>query len=426
MTEIMLKRQAATIAAYYYRTAQLPCISEIAYFQPHDQVSHRLGLMDVDGNKKPAYDLWNYVDTNRTFKLADRYLPYLNMYYTDPNRYKTFYELMDLTDSGYWNRISETDFSSNIIRRIVEEDSPVIRLSGPNRYDTSIATAEELKEVLGVDSFKAIVLTTGRNFADALGGGYLAAKMQAPILITNPNSQKDIDKINDFLRRNLDPDGTLYILGGEGAVPQSCLKGLEDYKNVIRLAGKDRYKTNLLILEKAGVTDEDIPICTGKSFADSLAASATGKALLLVKGDGSLSAEQKAFLAAHSSNRFYIIGGTGAVNETIENEAKAYNSVQRLSGKTRYETSTLIAETFFHKPEKAILAYSHNFPDALGGGPLGYFTGSPIILTQTTKESTAQKYTYAQDIRKGYILGGDRWISSSCAALIFQLNADLD
>ena len=327
---------------------------------------------------------------------------------------------MDLTNTGFWSGISEDIFNRNALVRTLE-DTVGTRLSGKTRYETSIETAEELKNVLGVESFHTMILTTGDNFADALAGGYLAARKNAPILIT---SEKKAAQMNDFIRRNLEPDGTLYVLGGEGAVSAKCLEGLEDFKNIVRLSGKGRYETNLAILNEAGVTDEDILICTGKNFADSLAASAAGRPILLV--GNSLNDAQKKFLSDHSANNFYIIGGTGAVSAELEEAISVYRKPVRLSGKSRYETSTLIASTFFSHPEKAVLAYSHNFPDALGGGPLAYAIGAPIILTQTTKESAAKAYTYANGIHKGYILGGTRWISPSCAGIIFDYDPNIE
>ncbi|MBQ1508865.1 MAG: cell wall-binding repeat-containing protein [Erysipelotrichaceae bacterium] len=419
MTEIMLKRQAATIAAYYYRTAQLPCISEIAYFQPHDQVSHRLGLMDVDGNKKPAYDLWKYVDTNLTFKLADRYLPYLNMYYTDPDRYQTFYELMDLTDSGYWNRISESDFSNNIIRRIVEEENTVTRLSGKLRYDTSIRIADELRKVLGADKFDNIVLATGENFADALGGGYLAAKKNAPILLTKPSQA---NKINTYINENLREGGTVYILGGTGALPEECLTGLNSSFRKERLYGKTRYDTSLAILNAAGVDDEPILIATGKSSADSLSASALGLPMLLVDGKkDSLNEKQKDFLQNHSSNAFYVLGGNGAVSDSIEAEISSIHSVSRIKGSTRYETTIEIARTFYPSSASAVLAAARDkeFPDGLCAGPLAYALKAPILLTNDGKEDKAAAYASSESIHSGYITGGAARISDDTAKKIF-------
>ncbi|MBQ1476525.1 MAG: hypothetical protein IIZ33_00025, partial [Erysipelotrichaceae bacterium] len=123
MKTLLLYRQAASIAAYYYRAAQVPCISDIAYFQPHDQdaeVTNKLGLMEVDGTKKPAYDVWKYVDTNLSYAYTNKYLKYLNMYYPEGEKKNSYYELMDLTNSGYWSGISEDTFNKNALVRTVE------------------------------------------------------------------------------------------------------------------------------------------------------------------------------------------------------------------------------------------------------------------------------------------------------------------
>ena len=45
--------------------------------------------------------------------------------------------------------------------------------------------AETYKEKSGVEKFDAIIIATGKNFADALSGSYLAVVKNAPILLTN-------------------------------------------------------------------------------------------------------------------------------------------------------------------------------------------------------------------------------------------------
>lgn len=98
------------------------------------------------------------------------------------------------------------------------------------------------------------------------------------------------------------------------------------------LSGADRYATNLAILEKAGVEDQEILVCTGSGFADSLSASATGLPVLL-SGQG-LTPAQKEFLA-ETSGKFIIIGGTGAVDVKLEAELTTFGAVERLSGADR-------------------------------------------------------------------------------------------
>ena len=55
-------------------------------------------------------------------------------------------------------------------------------------------------------------------------------------------------------------------------------------------------------------TTDEVLIATGKNYADSLSASATGLPMLLV--DKNLTDSQKAFLQ-NTSRKFVILGGTG-------------------------------------------------------------------------------------------------------------------
>ena len=279
----------------------------------------------------------------------------------------------------------------------------VYRIAGTNRYETSLKTASALKEQLKIEKFSEVILANGRNFPDALAGSCLAGKLNAPILMANEKAQYS-EPLRTFIKENLESGGTIYILGGTGAVPDSVVRGLEGFE-IKRLAGATRYETNLMILEEAGVAKEPILVCTGRGFADSLSASATGYPILLV--GKSVTADQEAFMAAHKGNQFYIIGGESAVSADIEPIVKNYGKVKRIAGNSRYETSILVAEIFFENPKTAVLASAKNFPDGLCGGPLAMSKNAPLILTATGKESTAVTYAKANGIRVGAVLGGD-------------------
>ncbi|MBQ1476773.1 MAG: cell wall-binding repeat-containing protein, partial [Erysipelotrichaceae bacterium] len=163
----------------------------------------------------------------------------------------------------------------------------------------------------------------------------------------------------------------------------------------------------------------------GTNYADSLAASATGLPMLLVNGKNtSLNDGQRSFLSSHSSNTFYIIGGTGAVSSDIETDISSINSVRRLSGRLRFDTSVLIAETFFSDPDKVILSYSHNFPDGLSGGPLAYALKSPVLLTRKNSEKAALDYVSSHSIKSGYLCGGEGVLPDTTARIIFSLPED--
>ena len=289
----------------------------------------------------------------------------------------------------------------------------VVRLYGPERYSTAASAAEELKKILGVEKFQNIIVACGTNFPDALSGTYLAAVKQAPILLVKGSF---VGAVNDYIRENLAPGGTVYLLGDNGVVPDSVGRGISGIR-IKRLGGNTRYDTNLLILQEAGIAGKDIIVCTGTNFADSLSASAVGLPILLVK-DG-LYANQKEFLKSVSGN-FIIVGGTNAVNTTVEKQLASYGRVSRVAGTNRYETSVKVAQRFFHNPSTVVLAYAQNFPDGLSGGPLAYATKAPLILTDNNKPGAAKSYAESLIVNKVYIMGGFTLIVDKTVDYIFN------
>ena len=282
-----------------------------------------------------------------------------------------------------------------------EEEDEVSRLFGATRYETGYKVADALKEELGVDKFEAVVVATGKNFADALAGSYLAVQKNAPIILTNGKAD-NITTLHTYIKYNVVTGGKVYILGGESAVPNEVaeLKGYD----VVRLAGQSRYETNLAILEEAGITGDELIVATGKSFADSLSASATKLPILLTKPGAELNEGQMA--VAEKANKIYIIGGEGAVDTAVEEELTDYGDVVRVFGETRYETSIAVANTFFADVDMTVAANAKNFPDGLCGGPLAAAMNAPLILTADAKTEAATDYMKTNEIASGYVLGG--------------------
>ena len=291
------------------------------------------------------------------------------------------------------------------------------RISGVGRSETAIEAANELKEVLGIEKFDTIILASGEGFADALAGSYLAVKKDAPILLVRKTT---IELNKNYILDNLTEGGTVYILGGTAAVPQEMEDALEGL-NVVRIKGEDRFDTNLKILEEAGIKNEEILICTGWNFADSLSASATGLPILMLNTTkDALTADQEAFLAKYADNKFTVIGGTAAVSEKLEADVEAIvGEADRVYGGTREETSVKIAQRYFSVPDYALVAYSRNFPDGLCGGPLAHALKAPLLLVNAGVEAPAAEYIKSQGIPGGAILGGPAAVSEDSAQIVF-------
>lgn len=296
----------------------------------------------------------------------------------------------------------------------------VVRIAGDNRYETGYKAANALKEKLGVDKFDAVIIATGKNFADALSGSYLAVTKNAPILLTDGKAAK-VEVLHDYIKENLKTNGTIYILGGISAVPANVAE-IDGY-TVERLEGDDRYETNLKILKEAGITGNELIVATGKDFADCLSASATGKPILLVNPKKTLNDEQKAIVKMFENGKVYIIGGESAVNKTYENELAKITDVKRVFGKNRRETSIKVAETFFKDAKTAVVAYAKNYPDGLCGGPLAAAMNAPLLLTQDGKTTEAAGYVATNNIFSGYVLGGNSVLTDEPVVEVFALGS---
>ncbi|MBQ1521268.1 MAG: cell wall-binding repeat-containing protein, partial [Erysipelotrichaceae bacterium] len=295
----------------------------------------------------------------------------------------------------------------------------ITRVAGETRFGTAMAVANTFRDNQKLDSLDTVILACSSNFADALAGSYLAVVRNAPILLTNTGKAAEI---NAYVSKVLKKGGRVYVLGGPAAVPESCLKGLEGFE-IKRLAGENRYETNLAILNEAGVDTDVILVGTGRNFADSLSASATGLPLVLV--NDRLNMDHYYFLNDNRSKTFVILGGTGAVNSEIEEIITSWVSkCERVAGETRYETSKLIAERFFPEATGAVIAYAGDFPDGLCGGPLSFQIGAPLLLTAEGKDTEARHFMRDHGIKDGYVLGGTARLTDELVRKVFYLGEE--
>ena len=327
-------------------------------------------------------------------------------------------------DGNYTFTATVTDPEGKAVSDTRTEERNFYRAYGKTRYQTSLVIAEEYKKVLGVELFESVVVATGENFPDALTGSYLAIAKNAPIILVNTKKAASIKEVSDYIKKNLKKDGTVYILGGDAAVSMDMEAALENL-TVKRISGSNRYNTNLEILKEVGFkAGEELLITTGTNYPDSLSASSTGKAIMIVSE--ALKQTQKDFLAGFGGDiKITILGGDNAVSEDLALELAEYTNsgIDRVSGATRYETSTKIAEKYFGRVNTVILAYAANFPDALCAGPLGYALGAPVLMTKTGRIQAADEYTADKYLFTGYVLGGSILIDDDSAVQIFNIES---
>lgn len=146
----------------------------------------------------------------------------------------------------------------------------VERISGKNRYETSVKIAEKL----GNKNEKGVFIVSGENYADALSAAPIAAKEGMPILLTSKESLSE--EVISYLKNVQTPKQ--YIIGGKAVVDSSIGNLLS---NPYRIQGQNRYETNAEILKEFSTKLDFTTVITavgegptGKEFADALSGAA--------------------------------------------------------------------------------------------------------------------------------------------------------
>ncbi len=331
------------------------------------------------------------------------------------------------TGLGNYTGTAETTFT--ILEKIPKYKltEQMLRVAGKDRFETSFAIADFVKSVRGDQLYNCAIVANSQSFADALSGTYLSTKKTAPILLVKPGYQKSIDNVVNYIRQNVRPGVTVYLLGGEAVVPSQVEEELQGEYRVRRLYGKSRYETNIEILKEAGVKGSDnILICDGRNFPDALSASSTGLPVLLVPP--SLNDAQKDYL--EEIQQFEIkpiaVGGTAAVTEDAMATVEGYlGEGERIAGKNRFYTSAKLGEKFFGDHcRSAIIVSGLNFPDGLCGGLVSKALGIPLLLVGNNWKSdyaVAHTHTYYEKV---VMLGGEGSVETASAIRVLHLTLE--
>ena len=414
--------------AYYYKVKAI-CADSAANSEFCDEVSvtcilaqPQVNITQIEETGRPQltwndvegadrYEIWRKVGTDGTYK---------KFYVAKGTK---FINTSVETEKTYFYKVRAIATRNSNINSAFSSEQSVLcssayRLYGDNRYQTSFEVADALKDKLGITKFNTIVVASGSDYPDALSAGYLANKKNAPIIMVDKNN---VSETNNYISNNLAQGGTVYLLGGVAVVPDETTSGINGCI-VKRLEGKSRYETNLAILKETGFSGGKFLVCTGRDFADGLSASAIELPILLV--DNKLTEEQITLLnefGSKDNNKAYIIGGEGVISENVEAALGNYAITERIGGANRYDTSRLVADKFFNNSEYAVVAYAHNFPDGICAGPLAQKLGAPLLLTSDGNSAQSKAYCKAEEIYKGYVLGGKSIISDNTIMDILSL-----
>ncbi|WP_191565972.1 cell wall-binding repeat-containing protein [Metabacillus idriensis] len=297
------------------------------------------------------------------------------------------------------------------------EEMPTYRISGADRYETSVNVSKE-----GWETSDVAVISTGRNYPDALSATPLAYKNEAPLLLTDTNSLPK--SVKEELKRL--KVKKVILIGGTAVIGANVEKEIKELgiNSIQRIGGADRYETSVNIANEVSTYGE-VVVATGQSFADALSiapiAAQLEMPILLTKKD-EVPAPVANYIQTEEVYAAYVIGGNQVISEKAANKLP---DVVRLSGETRYETNSQVIDYFseYIMMDTPLIATGKNYPDALAGSALASYYSNPIILTdpvkaQQTTKNTVQTYSEFADFY--YIIGGQTALPDSAVEGLFN------
>ncbi|KTE92129.1 cell wall-binding repeat-containing protein [Desulfitobacterium hafniense] len=326
---------------------------------------------------------------------------------------------LNISGKGLFTILISEKGTNNAYEYLMVASQGLQRLSGANRVDTALAIARGSY----YGKVKAVVVARSDEFPDALTGSVLAYKKEAPVLLVG-HSEADCEKLIEYLKGYLEPQGTVYILGGTRAVSQyveDSVKG-NGFNNVIRLGGVDRYGTAARISDHLDVTQgRPVVIASGQSFPDSLSVSSIAAAQqfpLLIVNPYSIPDEIKEELLQLNPSKVYIIGLQGAVSDRVKDEVAqltgiGLENIIRIGGQDRYASTLAVAQYFEPSGRGVSIATGRDFPDALAGSVYSARLQDPLILVEKSLSADLREYLNVRKPSDIVIFGGQGAVSSA-------------
>lgn len=177
---------------------------------------------------------------------------------------------------------------------------PVERIWGDDRYETSVAIADEL------DRIEIVLLSTGTTFADALSGGAASTQVDAAILLTAGDQPHEV---TTAAIERLDAP-RVVALGGPAA---------DAYPEAEPIVGKTRIDTAIKVADEFFDGASVVGIARSDEFPDALAGAthiAKFGGPILLNPPGPLDPRVAAWLSAHRNEivEGFVYGGEAAVS----------------------------------------------------------------------------------------------------------------
>ncbi len=212
--------------------------------------------------------------------------------------------------------------------------SEVVRVGGSTRFQTAVEIArKEVSSSAGTSD--TVFIINAFSFPDALAAAPVAARAQAPILLTGKGT---LDGSTEAFLSAHPVFTKAVIVGGSSVVATSVFDALASAPlslEVTRVSGPTRYDTALAVA-KSGVLHYDViplseVVVTGQNFPDGLSATgltAFDRGCVLLTPPNRLASQVASFYAMFPTEwPSYIVGGTTAISPSVET---SFNNLWRM------------------------------------------------------------------------------------------------
>ena len=196
------------------------------------------------------------------------------------------------------------------------------RISGKDRYETSIKVAQEINLYKNINN---VAIVNGESICDAIS--ISSVTKNTPIILSKKD---DLGIAKEYIQN--ENINKAYIIGGENSLSDNITKYIKDYK---RIYGKDRYDTNIKVIEE--FTDNNdinrLYYCKGneskdEDLIDGLLISpkaANNNAITLLLGD-EIKENQKSILKKFRLTDIIQVGRK--ISENLKNEIESLKVIE--------------------------------------------------------------------------------------------------
>ena len=330
---------------------------------------------------------------------------------------------VSITGKGNWTGSKKISFqiTASPTPTPVPTEASWNRLAG----GTALSTMQKIVNA-GWETSDYAIVATSQGYQDALSASALAGLLgNAPVLLTKSNelSSQTSKLLTSKSVKNV------IIVGGTGAVSDGVESAIAALGcTVERIAGGTATTTATAVYKwgtdasKTGGTvwGKDAIVATLDSFQDALSIAPYAYAkhapiFLTDKGTKDIRSSVQKYISEGGFDRTLIVGGTGAVSESVGGKVVSPN---RLYGGTAYTTSKAIANFALSEGMTATnmgVACGTTYQDALVGASFLGKLGSIIALADE-KNSTTVNSVVAKNkdsLGKCYIFGGTSAVSQT-------------